>query len=465
MSGFGPLGRVRIAAAIGCVAVTALLLAGHGPGTAATIRRPAARSVARPAAALPPIRHVWLLVLENESASTTFGPSAPAPYLAKTLRSMGLFLPDYYGVGHNSLDNYIAMISGQPPNPETQADCVANYSNFNGTVVNGIAQGTGCVYPTSVPSIADQMTAAGLTWKEYAESMPAPCSHAVIGQPDSQQGETAGDPYTPRHNPFVYFHSIIDNASYCDAHDVNLNALPGDLASVGTTPNYSFITPDVCGDGHDATCTAEPSRPGGFAGINGFLETWVPKILDSPAYKKNGLLIITFDEALTSDASSCCGEQPGATQPLPGLSGPGGGDVGAVLLSPYIKPGSTSTHAYNHYSMLASIENLFGLGRIGMAALAGLPTFGSSLFNGTPPSASCKTSRRLVIELPAHLSRVRVRVRGASAGHRTRVTGNRRAVVMLKGRSALHVTVTVTARRRGGRSYRLVRHYSVCKAG
>ena len=137
------------------------------------------------------------------------------------------------------------------PNPSTQSDC-QQYVNFTGTVQDGVAEGVGCVYPTNVPSIASQLAAAGMTWKEYAESMPAPCSHATLGQSDPQQGETPGDPYAPRHNPFVYFHAIIDNAAYCDAHVVNLNALLSDLGSASTTPNYSFITPDVCGDGHDA---------------------------------------------------------------------------------------------------------------------------------------------------------------------------------------------------------------------
>ncbi len=68
-------------------------------------------------------------MLENESASTTFGPGSPAPYLAHTLTARGAFLPNYYGVGHHSLDNYIAMISGQAPNPDTDLDCL-HYVNF-----------------------------------------------------------------------------------------------------------------------------------------------------------------------------------------------------------------------------------------------------------------------------------------------------------------------------------------------
>ena len=80
-------------------------------------------AASRAAAGLPPIHHVFVIVLENEDDLTTFGPPPPAPYLANTMVAEGAYLPNYYGVGHNSLDNYIAMISGQAPNPATQADC------------------------------------------------------------------------------------------------------------------------------------------------------------------------------------------------------------------------------------------------------------------------------------------------------------------------------------------------------
>ncbi|MBV9466140.1 MAG: hypothetical protein JO206_09055, partial [Solirubrobacterales bacterium] len=75
------------------------------------------------AAGLPPIRHVFVIVLENESAATTFGAGSPAPYLSGTLRAEGAYLPHYYGIGHQSNDNYVAMISGQAPNAQNQADC------------------------------------------------------------------------------------------------------------------------------------------------------------------------------------------------------------------------------------------------------------------------------------------------------------------------------------------------------
>ncbi len=357
-----------------------------------------APAVARPGQAdalMPSIGHVFIIVLENESASTTFGPNSPAPYLARTLTSEGAYLPNYYAIGHESNDNYIAMISGQAPNPQNQGDCQIFDNLEPGTIgAYGQALGQGCVFPAGVPTIADQLNAAGLTWRDYDQSMGADptreasvCAHPGIDQRDNTQSATAADQYATRHNPFVYFHSIIDDTTLCDTHVVNLDKLPQDLASAASTPNYVFITPDLCSDGHDATC-ADSSRPGGFAGIEQFLEQWVPMITGSPAFKtQDGLLIITFDEAATSDTSSCCGEMPGPNSPEPGINGPGGGDVGAVLLSPCIAPGTVSMVPYNHYSMLGSVEDIFGLPRLGYAQLPGEQPFGPDVFtrNCNPP--------------------------------------------------------------------------------
>src|SRR5947209_4895520 len=107
-----------------------------------------------PAGGPPPVKHVFIVVLENENASTTFGPGSPAPYRSQTLPSQGAFLPQYYGVTHLSLGNYVAMVSGQGSNPQTQADCMV-YSDFAGGVIgpDGQALGQGCVYPSNVKTI------------------------------------------------------------------------------------------------------------------------------------------------------------------------------------------------------------------------------------------------------------------------------------------------------------------------
>ena len=161
--------------------------------------------------------------------------------------------------------------------------------------------------------------------------------------------------------------------------------LAQDLRSESTTPRFAFVTPNLCSDGHDATCINQPGAPTAGANIDAFLATWVPKITGSPAFKKDGLLIVTFDEADVTgpgaDAGACCNEQPGPAAALPGLTGPGGGRTGTVLISPFIRPGTVSTVPYNHFSTLGTIENLLGLGRLGQATTVSA-TFGRDVFTG-----------------------------------------------------------------------------------
>jgi hypothetical protein len=247
--------------------------------------------------------------------------------------------------------------------------------------------GQGCVYPASVKTVGDQLEARGLNWRGYLEDMgddPArdggtACAHPAIGAPDATQQASAADQYATRHNPFVYFHSIIDRPAACAARDVPLSELAGDLATARATPQLSFIVPDLCHDAHDATCA--DGGPGGLPAADAFLRMWVPRITGSPAFRRDGLLIVTFDEA-GGDASACCGEQPGPNTPAPGAQpgGAGGGRMGAVLLSRFIAPGTISAQEYNHYSLLRSIEDAFGLDHLGYAAAAGLRPFGDDVF-------------------------------------------------------------------------------------
>ena len=390
------------------LALSALLLAGALSlvASASGSREHDARaSATRPKPfKLPKVGHVFVIMLENEDYATTFGEPAADPYLAQTLPSEGALLSEYFATGHESNDNYIALVSGQPPNPENQADCQI-YDNFTApiTLSNGVVGGVGCVYPASVANIGTQLTAAGKSWKAYEQDMgndpnreSAACGHPALETKDETQEAVEGDGYATRHDPFVYFHSVIDNQEYCDRHVVALggpegempaDALHGetglvsDLKSAAKTPDFSFITPNLCNDGHDFPCKNQPSGASALADIDTFLETWVPKITSSPAFRKNGLLMITFDESdgPQSDASACCEEQPGPDSPLPGITGPGGGRIGAVLLSPFIKAGTVSDVPYNHYSALASFETLFGLPRL--AEAASVPaTFGADVF-------------------------------------------------------------------------------------
>jgi hypothetical protein len=370
--------RPRALAAVALVTVTAasVAMASALPTMSAGAAAPTTRSAAAepaqattaPAAPLPRVRHVFVINLENKGYAQTFGASSPAPYLRTKLRHKGQLLSQYFGVAHHSLPNYIAQLSGQGPNARTQADCGV-YRNFtgSGTAAPGQAVGQGCVYPKSVRTVANQLTKHGLTWKGYMESMHSPCRHPALNTRDRTQKAEVGDQYAARHNPFVYFHSIIDSKK-CVKRNVVLKKLPKDLAKVRTTANLTYITPNLCNDAHDSPCV--DGRKGGLATANKWLKRWVPKILASPAYKKNGLLIVTFDEAgaaAANSADACCGEGPGPNSPLPGITGLGGGRTGSVLVSPFITPGSSNATPYNHYSLLRTIENVFGLTPLGYA--------------------------------------------------------------------------------------------------
>jgi phosphatidylinositol-3-phosphatase len=335
------------------------------------------------------ITHVFVINLENENFDTSWGPQSPATYLNGTLVPQGQLLTQYFGIGHASLDNYIAQISGQAPNPQTQADC-PNFSDFvsTGTGQYQQALGQGCVYPASVKTIGDQLTAAGKTWKAYQQDIansatePKTCRHPPIGAVDPTLIPTKTDMYATRHDPWVYFHSIIDSSS-CSKLVVGLDALTTDLASAATTPNLSYITPNVCDDGHDAPC--KDGRPGGLTSADLFLKQWVPKILASPAYKAGGMLVITVDEAQAGgahgDSSACCKTPPSPNSKAPGVDGPGGGRVGALIISARTKPGTTNATPYNHYALLCSVENVWALEHLGYAGAPGLTCFGKDVYD------------------------------------------------------------------------------------
>ena len=301
------------------------------------------------------IKHVWLIILENKSFDATFTGLNNNTFLWKTLPAQGVLLKNYYGTGHFSLDNYISMVGGQATQPDTQADCPlydamsgsvdttgSLFTNPNfGQVVSAAgpnaAPGTnGCVYPASVPTLFNQLDAAGVSWKGYAQDLGNPDASGpahsagvqVCGAPYASPGPTgntsqpnpgsanATDQYVPKHFPFPWFQSILQSGDCDSAHIANLfdpnNGLFHDLQSAKTTPDFSWISPNNCSDAHDAVChgnnlsggfsdpnTANPplNFTGGLYAADLFLEHVVPEIEQSPAFKQGGLIDITFDEA------------------------------------------------------------------------------------------------------------------------------------------------------------------------
>jgi len=449
-------------AAIGVVGLTL----SAGVATAFANTEPPAQTAGQAVAAGSPvprgaIQHVIVVDLENEEFDDSFGPDSVARYLNDTLVPQGQLLSNYYATGHASTDNYLAQVSGQAPNHVSSNDCIVDFKTFRGAFLDvmpgtpsadqlrypGQVDGQGCVYPESVRTIGSQIdelpgaapSSGALTWRQYAEDMgndpardhgtPDPlggtdCAHPPIGGDDVTNTATATDQYADRHVPFLFFHSVIDDPAYCARHVVPLGTVqvrPGqqdmfaghlaeDLAQERTTPTFAMITPNLCNDGHDATCkgtNVEGGHTGGLVAADLWLRHWMPLILFSPAYRDgHTLVVVTFDESNPfTDATACCDEQPGPGKDNPGYASilslfglpaptapgqyPGGGRIGAVLLNPkWIQAGSINPTPYNHYSALRSYEDILGIttggadgaGHLGFAAQAGLRSFGADVF-------------------------------------------------------------------------------------
>jgi hypothetical protein len=270
------------------------------------------------------IKHVWLIMLENKSYDATFTGLNNNSYLWNTLPAQGALLTEYYGTGHYSMDNYITLASGQAPQEDIQQDCpVANtpFGTNADIVTTGANRGqlnspanaaqpsganapngqNGCTYPDQVPTLFNQLDAAGLTWKAYMQDLhnQAGREDGACGAPGSADnnpwtnpavltptathplptgvtsftGAQANDQYVAKHNPTSWFASLTGDGTPgaaglttpaqggtdCDVnHVVNLDdpayGLWNDLQSSATTPAFNWITPNNCSDAHDAVC-------------------------------------------------------------------------------------------------------------------------------------------------------------------------------------------------------------------
>ena len=345
---------------------------------------------------LPAIKHVFVIMLSDEPYASVFGPESSAHYLAHTLEKRGELLARYYAIAHQQLPNGIALLSGQGPTPATAANC-PTYSDLTPASAAGEGQvlGEGCVYPATVATLPGQLEVKHQTWRAYVQGIdeaggPAACAHPALGQPDpAAASPPSAQAYATFRNPFAYFHSLIDSPT-CAQQDVGLAALDADLASAKRTPSLSYIVPDRCHDGSPGPCPG--GGAGGLPAADGLLQQLVPKILASPAYKHGGLLVITVDEAPSSgefaDSSSCCGQPSFPNLPAaagaPALGPEGGGQVGALLLSPFVKGGVITQEQYDHFSLLRTIEDLFGLKHLGYAGAAKAKSLAPSLFLAKP---------------------------------------------------------------------------------
>jgi phosphatidylinositol-3-phosphatase len=327
---------------------------------------------------LPPVKHVFLIVLADQAYAQTFGPESPAPYIAHTLEHQGELLVRFYSVAHEELADEVALVSGLGPTPQTAADC-PTFSDIIPGQANSKGQytGQGCIYPKEAQTVGEQLTAKGLTWKVYAEGLgdvsggvaapggsgssgaaapggsgssgaaapgasgfsgaSAPkaiaCWHPEFGAADPTSQAPQGDTFATFRDPFTYFDGVLHSPE-CTHDDVGIEGLAGDLKSAKSTPALSYIVPDLCHDGRPTPCA--PGAPSGLPAAETFLRRIVTEILTSPAYHKGGLLIITTDQAPTTgeyaDSSSCCMQPrfpaPVVTTPPAGTTEAGTTDAG-----------------------------------------------------------------------------------------------------------------------------------------
>jgi phosphatidylinositol-3-phosphatase len=322
---------------------------------------------------LPEVKHVFLIVLGENGYEETFGEKAQSQYLGKELPAQGEVLENYFAVTTGELANEIAMVSGQGPTPETAANCATYTDVTPGTEsTEGQVEGNGCVYSSATETLPAQLAEKGLTWRAYVEEGEAS---------EAASPSESGGCYVTWRNPFAYFHSIVD-AGECGEADPGLARLAEDLTlKPEKFPTLAYVSP-------------APPTPENPAASEEALKAIVPSIESSFAYKDGGLIVIASaqapQEGEDADSSACCIAPAYPNLPAPAneepATGPvrqtgGGGRVGAVLISPFIEAGTTSETYFNHFSLLATIEELFGLGKIGYAAEPAIAGFDESIFN------------------------------------------------------------------------------------
>jgi len=244
--------------------------------------------------AVRPFSHVFLIVLENKSELDIIG-SPEAPYLNSLIAQYGL-ANDYQGIAHPSQPNYFALFSGS-----TQEVFDDN------------------VHDVSAPSLADQLEAAGRTWRVFAENLPAgPC----FTGPSATDGQDGPGLYARKHNPAVSFVSISGSSDRCG----NIKPLS---AFDPAAADFQMIVPNMCHTMHDC-----PVADG-----DGWLRDLVPGVLGSSSWTNGGVLFITFDEGADKSRQN---------------------EVPTLVIAPDVAPNFRSGVAHNHYSLLRTIQ--IGLG-------------------------------------------------------------------------------------------------------
>jgi hypothetical protein len=321
-------------------------LFGRGTLLAALVLGVARPAQADPAAAKPRFDHVFVIVLENHDFDEAIDPKA-APFLASLARVHGL-ATRYYGVSHPSLPNYLAMIGGDDFGVKDDGpSCFAN----------DLRPDQAC-HEVEGESLVDQLEAAGLSFALYAQG--------ANGPGDLSQGHPPypGDVYAQKHIPFAYFEKIARDPARL-ARLKPMSELAGDLADPAA-PNFAFVVPDQCHDGHGLRTSCNDPKILSFD-YDATLAELVGMIRGSPAWTRNSAIVVTFDE----------GEYRSGPAPDPVDEN----RVATIVVTP-CGAARVSAARYDHFALLATIEEGFGLARLRKAKEA--PTM-TDLFGGACP--------------------------------------------------------------------------------
>jgi hypothetical protein len=327
------------------IAATAVAAAG-----VAWLAMPAVSSASTVNSAIPRYQHVFEIMMENTSYSTIIGNSL-APNINALASQYGL-ATDYFGVTHPSEPNYVANMGGSffGIQDDNQFYCTPALAS-----TDKMCAGTTVDHTITAQSLGGQLTAAGMSWRAYLQSVPAiPPSGVIMTGPNANGPYTFKSPsnsvalYASKHNPFVNF-----TDTQTDLADmVPDTQLATDLAS-GDVANYSLIVPDQCHDMHGTGGCSDEN--GLISAGDTYVGNTVSSIMSSKAWQEGrNAIVVTWDEDDFSDqgkaGTGCCGADPG-----------GGRVVTVVITNKTNKYPITDNTPYNHYSLLLSIEDAFGL--------------------------------------------------------------------------------------------------------
>ncbi|MCB1546112.1 MAG: hypothetical protein KDJ30_18085 [Rhodoblastus sp.] len=289
----------------------------------------------------PAFDHVFVVVLENRSFDDAlFGPT---PFIRELARTQGL-ATWYFGVAHPSLPNYLAMIAG---------DDFDIRDNAPSCLASGLAKDAPCHAPVH-ETLADQLEARGLTWAFYGGGLPEPGSLVV----EAPHGP-AGALYAQKHNPFAYFRQIVGNSAR-RARIKPLDALAPDLTTA--PPNFALIVPDQCEDGHGLAACPDQTDLAGRS--DAALRRIVTMIRGAKHWSDRSAIFVTFDEGLPPQGLAGAPRHMGCCS-----DASGGHHIATIVVSKCGGP-RRSAAELDHYSLLATIEDGFGLPRLGKAASA-----------------------------------------------------------------------------------------------